>query len=310
MSNEDDKEWRWAPTLRAAGMGLLILVVVGAVVAGWYYLGVKNYESFASKEDAVRYGDSFGSVNTLFLALAFAGVVVAIFLQMRELGLQRTELRLTKNELAKSATAHQQLVKLSATTSLLQTYLEEYKLNRQFHEEEYKRLMKDDPVKVQENVWYRTLVLRAELEAVRSGTKGPVGVSVEELRRREWLVQLRDTVMQFETGWEGSRDLNVDGEGEIYAFPAREALSGFATELEQLMERVVAVPEANKPDLEGLRQTASELSQVIAPDEWSSHDENDQRNPDPMAVPLHQQQGEALLERAKQFAVETITVAG
>jgi hypothetical protein len=42
-----------------------------------------------------QFGDLFGSVNALFSGLAFAGVVVAILLQLRELELQRNEMRTT-----------------------------------------------------------------------------------------------------------------------------------------------------------------------------------------------------------------------
>lgn len=42
------------------------------------------------------FGDKFGSVNTLFSGLAFAGVLFTIFLQSRELSATRSELKLTR----------------------------------------------------------------------------------------------------------------------------------------------------------------------------------------------------------------------
>ncbi len=45
-----------------------------------------------------EYGDSFGMVNALFSALAFAGVIVAIILQTKELTAQRKEMQ-TQNEM-------------------------------------------------------------------------------------------------------------------------------------------------------------------------------------------------------------------
>ena len=46
-----------------------------------------------------QFGDSFGAVNALFAGLAFAGVIYAIILQKKELGLQRDELGLQRREL-------------------------------------------------------------------------------------------------------------------------------------------------------------------------------------------------------------------
>lgn len=44
------------------------------------------------------FGDKFGAVNALFSGLAFAGIIFTIFLQKRELTLQREELEQTRNE--------------------------------------------------------------------------------------------------------------------------------------------------------------------------------------------------------------------
>ncbi len=44
------------------------------------------------------FGDKFGAINALFSGLAFAGIIFTIFLQKRELTLQREELEDTRNE--------------------------------------------------------------------------------------------------------------------------------------------------------------------------------------------------------------------
>ena len=44
------------------------------------------------------FGDMFGTVNSLFSGLAFAGIIITIFLQSRELKLQREELTETREE--------------------------------------------------------------------------------------------------------------------------------------------------------------------------------------------------------------------
>ena len=52
-------------------------------------------------------GDSFGTINSLFSGLAFAGIIYTILLQRKELALQRQELRETRLELERSATAQE-----------------------------------------------------------------------------------------------------------------------------------------------------------------------------------------------------------
>lgn len=49
-----------------------------------------------------QYGDMFGAVNALFSGFAFAGIIVALLYQKRELQLQRRELKATREELAGS----------------------------------------------------------------------------------------------------------------------------------------------------------------------------------------------------------------
>ena len=65
------------------------------------------------------FGDMFGAVNALFSGLAFAGIIVALLLQRRDLELQRgilelqmEEIRLQLEELARSAAAQEDQVKV------------------------------------------------------------------------------------------------------------------------------------------------------------------------------------------------------
>ncbi|MCD2260206.1 putative phage abortive infection protein [Psychroserpens luteolus] len=48
--------------------------------------------------DRGAFGDKFGFINSLFSGLALAGIIYSIFLQQKELSLQRTELKETKEE--------------------------------------------------------------------------------------------------------------------------------------------------------------------------------------------------------------------
>ena len=67
-----------------------VLVVVVLWLANWYLL----------EKDVERgtFGDMFGTVNALFSGLAFAGIIITIWLQKTELALQRDELAATRQE--------------------------------------------------------------------------------------------------------------------------------------------------------------------------------------------------------------------
>jgi hypothetical protein len=58
-----------------------------------------------------QFGDLYGSINSLFSGLAFAGVIIAILLQRRELELQRRELRYARFERRASVAAQDEAQK-------------------------------------------------------------------------------------------------------------------------------------------------------------------------------------------------------
>lgn len=75
-------------------------------IAWWSALGVlfvwalTFFLFFISKSDERgQFGDMFGAVNALFSGLAFAGLIITLILQRRELELQRQELALTRKEM-------------------------------------------------------------------------------------------------------------------------------------------------------------------------------------------------------------------
>ncbi|MDE6023632.1 MAG: putative phage abortive infection protein, partial [Muribaculaceae bacterium] len=78
--------------MKSWGFVTLILTCV-AIFVLVYYVTCKNFDK---PNEA---GDTAGLANGLFSALAFAGVIYAIFLQKHELGLQRKELEQTRLEL-------------------------------------------------------------------------------------------------------------------------------------------------------------------------------------------------------------------
>ena len=106
------------------GMSLLVGVAVLALFLG-YWWAVSRYIHGA--QDRALFGDMFGGLAALFSGLAFAGLIVAIVLQSRELGLQRDELEATRHEMtlardqyAKSAEAQTDLVEKQLLTARIQ----------------------------------------------------------------------------------------------------------------------------------------------------------------------------------------------
>ncbi len=69
----------------------LMLMVVGITVM---FLVERNHiESFPeARESFGQFGDAFGALNTLFSGLAFAALIVTLWMQREELELQRKEL--------------------------------------------------------------------------------------------------------------------------------------------------------------------------------------------------------------------------
>ena len=71
------------------------LAVIILWLASWFL--VPHYLPVWSDRGA--FGDMFGVVNALFSGLAFAGILIALYMQKHELELQRKELSATREEL-------------------------------------------------------------------------------------------------------------------------------------------------------------------------------------------------------------------
>lgn len=90
-----------------------LVTAILLVVTIWIFLPIIFFNHYGFPEGSVTYGDSYGSVNALFSALAFAFLIYTALMQKEELELQREELELTRQELAKSATAQQEVADLT-----------------------------------------------------------------------------------------------------------------------------------------------------------------------------------------------------
>ena len=77
--------------------GFTVLTIVG-VIATLALIEAGVYSIFDEWPIRGLVGDMFGVGNAIFSALAFAGLILAIYLQNKELGLQREELKLTRIE--------------------------------------------------------------------------------------------------------------------------------------------------------------------------------------------------------------------
>ncbi len=98
---------------------LIAGVFIGVVLiwgASWYLL----YPGVPAPTDRGQFGDMFGAVNSLFSGLAFAGVLIAIYMQNLELGLQRKELKLAREAQQKSEQALREQVEQMRKTAGLQ----------------------------------------------------------------------------------------------------------------------------------------------------------------------------------------------
>lgn len=81
--------------------GILMASVFLLWILSWIFIDkyiVSTDPEESSETIRGVFGDKFGAVNALFSGLAFAGIIFTIFLQKRELTLQREELEQTRNE--------------------------------------------------------------------------------------------------------------------------------------------------------------------------------------------------------------------
>lgn len=94
LNIEESKPWKdWVIAIIAC----VVVWLGGAALTRWY--ATSHYKTDDPNATAGVFGDSFGAVNALISALAFAGVLVTFRLQRKELDLQRHELNLQYQEL-------------------------------------------------------------------------------------------------------------------------------------------------------------------------------------------------------------------
>ena len=90
---------RQKATLSTRQRSMVIIIFVAVLLLWTANLFVLPCLGICDVADQGQFGDKFGAVNALFSALAFAGVILTVFLQKEELCEQRKELILTREEI-------------------------------------------------------------------------------------------------------------------------------------------------------------------------------------------------------------------
>ena len=97
-------------TIKKYAWGAIILVLI---LWGGSFIGLLLYNGFTEGSEWTQrgqFGDMFGAVNSLFSGLAFGGVVIAIFLQRKDLKITQEEIELQKEQLKQQNDALQKQI--------------------------------------------------------------------------------------------------------------------------------------------------------------------------------------------------------
>ena len=116
----------------------LFLLITVVIITQIIY-GFTAHLIFGNWDKSGTFGDTFGAINSLFSALAFAALIYTIILQSQELKLQKNELQLTRDQLADSARSQRDQAKymllatqISAAISKQEIYANHYVNDKQF----------------------------------------------------------------------------------------------------------------------------------------------------------------------------------
>jgi hypothetical protein len=78
--------------------GSIIIISFIIIIVLWFANLIVGIKLDSNKRGV--FGDMFGAVNALFSGLAFAGIIISLYMQQSELKLQRKELKLQRKELS------------------------------------------------------------------------------------------------------------------------------------------------------------------------------------------------------------------
>jgi len=98
---------------------VILVILLGFVVWIWYWLPSYLAADLKSITDKGLFGDSYGSVTSLFTGLAFAALIFTIILQQREIKLQREdflsqleEMKLSRQDVNRQTDVYEKQVRL------------------------------------------------------------------------------------------------------------------------------------------------------------------------------------------------------
>jgi len=118
--DRSDKRYHWSLFLWAA-------LAIGVMVTAFWLVAVPRVPNGASPtlQDAGLRGDAFGLLNTVFSGLAFAGVLIALELQRRDVLEQRKENLAARDEAEKhtKATDRMRIANLLGVVAQINTTL-------------------------------------------------------------------------------------------------------------------------------------------------------------------------------------------
>ncbi len=98
-----------------AGLKIIVFWIVGS----WVVYGILVGILFRSWPSQGLFGDMYGGLNSLFSGLAFAGVIITILLQSKELQEQRKEFELQREAQQDSAKALERQAEILKSTAKL-----------------------------------------------------------------------------------------------------------------------------------------------------------------------------------------------
>lgn len=110
-ADQDNSEhyFRWWKILLVFATVLVFSLLIGVIP--WVTFQLRPDWATTFPNEVGLWGDSFGFVNAMLSALAFAGVLVTLWMQRRELQLQREEMKLSRDEMKATRLEHQRMAK-------------------------------------------------------------------------------------------------------------------------------------------------------------------------------------------------------
>lgn len=159
--------------IRNVVLGISFFVLLLSPIA--YFLVVSSF--YPKIEESGLFGDTFGALTSFYTVLAFLGMIITLYMQREELKLQRQELKDTKLEIARSATAQEntfQISLLSSKVSALDSLITSWRERHKRMPKEFDAVVLDNKIAGLEDQQFQLLneldelILTARLDATKT----------------------------------------------------------------------------------------------------------------------------------------------